>query len=268
MKRLPLLLCMLSQLLIGTIEALDAAGGAETTFFYQAYLLERQHVIDPKRRLIAPECPIPEGKTEPSFAEFVDYISTEEAKDANNNNKARFKEIFDKAGDAPLVETSRNLREAGFKADYDQNRLYPKETKNPSVASTIRGMRGIATTTKTNKYPDEKRKMIEALELVGEVRRADNMKWFIPKLEKAMGPEVKLATKPATTPDGLPYTTYDVDGTAEKNKGIEDLAQKMTAAAETLRNSKKITGDMQFEIHQRIIREANQSISELRKKCP
>ncbi|KAL6228843.1 hypothetical protein BDW75DRAFT_226137 [Aspergillus navahoensis] len=267
MKRLPLLLlCILFQLLVGTTEALNAAGGAETTFFYQAYLLERQHVTDPKRRLIAPECPIPAGKTEPSFAEFVEYISSEEARGTNDNNKARLKEIFDNAGNTPLVETSRNLREAGFMADYDQERLYPKEAKNPSVATTIRGMRGIAMGTKTNKYPDQKRKMIEALELLGEVRQADNMKWFIPKLEKAAG--VELERKPAITSDGLKYTTYDVDKTAEKNNGIEGLAQKIATAAETLRNDKKATGDMKFEIHQRIIREANLSLSELRKKCP
>ncbi|KAL6228845.1 hypothetical protein BDW75DRAFT_246270 [Aspergillus navahoensis] len=107
--------------------------------------------------------------------------------------------------------------------------------------------------------------MIEALELLGEVRQADNMKWFLPKLEKAAG--VELERKPAITSDGLKYTTYDVDKTA-KNNGIEGLAQKITMAAETLRNDKKATGDMKFEIHQRIIREANLSLSELRKKCP
>ncbi|KAL4993279.1 hypothetical protein BDV10DRAFT_190138 [Aspergillus recurvatus] len=121
MTRLPLLLlCILFQLLVRTTEALNAAGGAETAFFYQAYLLERQHVTDPKRRLIAPKCPIPAGKTEPSFAEFVEYISSEEARGTNDNNKARFKEISDNAGNTTLVETSRNLREAGFMADYDQ----------------------------------------------------------------------------------------------------------------------------------------------------
>ncbi|KAL4993278.1 hypothetical protein BDV10DRAFT_190137 [Aspergillus recurvatus] len=117
--------------------------------------------------------------------------------------------------------------------------------------------------TKTNQYPGQKQKMIEALELLGEVRQADNMKWFIPKLEKAAG--VELERKPAITSDGLKYTTYDLDKTAEKNNGIKGLAQKITTAAETLRNDKKATGPMKFEIHQRIIQEANLSLSKLRK---
>ncbi|KAL4932550.1 uncharacterized protein BDV17DRAFT_288062 [Aspergillus undulatus] len=268
MKRLPfLLLCMLSQLLAGTVEALNEAGGAETTFFYQAYLLEREHVTDPDRRAIAPGCPIPEGKTECSFADFVDYISTEEARGRNAENWPRFEEIFDNAGDTPLVETSRNLREAGFRAEYDQARLYPREKDTPSVAVAIRGMRGIATATKKNKYQDQKRKMIEALELEGEVRRADNMKFFIPKLEEKTG--VKLELKPATTPDGLKYTTYDVDATAKENKGVEDLAQKINTAADALRKAKRKDGvDLKFVIHQGVIREANESLTELRKKCP
>ncbi|GES56906.1 protein of unknown function DUF4246 [Aspergillus terreus] len=270
MKRLSfLLLCMLVQLLVGTVEALNAAAGAETTYFYQAFLLEREHVTDAKRHLIAPGwCPKPKDNAKCSFAEFVKDISTRRANEANEENWPRFKEIFDNAesGNTPLVETSKNLREAGFKVDYDQNRLYPKEVKSPSVSNTIRGMRGIATATKTNKYPDQKRKMIEALELKREVRRADNMKWFIPKLEEATG--VKLATNPATTPDGLPYTTYDVDATAKENEGIKDLAQKITTAAETLRNAKKTVDNLDFAIHQGVIREADLSLSELRKKCP
>ncbi|KAL4733487.1 hypothetical protein BDV11DRAFT_175657 [Aspergillus similis] len=109
--------------------------------------------------------------------------------------------------------------------------------------------------------------MIEALELLSEVRRADNMKFFIPKLEEKMG--VKLETKPATTSDGLEYTTYDVDATAEKNKGVEDLAQKINTAAEALRKEKRNTSkDLSFVIHQGVIREANESLIELRKKCP
>jgi hypothetical protein len=55
MKRLPLLfLCTIFQLLAQGVEALDAAGGAELTFFYQAYLLELEHVTDETRRSIAP----------------------------------------------------------------------------------------------------------------------------------------------------------------------------------------------------------------------
>ncbi|KGO66153.1 Protein of unknown function DUF4246 [Penicillium expansum] len=221
MKRLPfLLLCMLFQLLAGTVEALNGAAGAETTFFYQAYLLELEHVTDPTRRGIAPGCPILEGKTKCSFAEF-------------------FQEIFNNAGNTPLVDTSRKLREAGFYAHYDQERLYPKEKNTPSVAVAIRGMRGIATATKKKDHQDQKRKMIEALELEGELRRADNMKFFIPKLEQTAG--VKLETKPATTSDGVEYTTYDVDATAEKNKGVKDLAQKINTAAEALHLINTIT---------------------------
>ena len=268
MKRLPfLILYILFQLLAGTVEALNGAAGAETTFFYQAYLLEWEHVTDPDRRGIAPACHIFVGKTKCSFAEFVNYISTEEAQKRNKENWDVFRKIFDKAGDTPLVETSRNLREAGFRAGYDQERLYPKETKTPSVAVAIRGMRGIATATKRNKYQDQKRKMIEALELEGEVRRADNMKFFIPMLEGKLG--MKLETKPATTSDGVKYTTYDVDATAEKNMGVEDLTQKINTAAEALRKAtRKDEVEREFVIHQGIIREANASLTELKKKCP
>ena len=115
---------------------------------------------------IAPGCHVSMETTKCGFAEFVDYISTDDAKKRNKENQPRFNEIFDSAEDTPLVETSRNLREAGFRAEYDQTRLYPKEKDTPSVAVAIRGMRGIATATKTNKYQDQKRKMIEALELV------------------------------------------------------------------------------------------------------
>lgn len=258
---------MLLQLLARAVEALDAAGGAETTFFYQAYLLEREHVTDPDRRGIAPGCPTQEGKTVCSFADFVKYISTDEARAQNDKDWARFAEIFDNAGDTPLVETSRKLREAGFHADYDQTRLYPKGKDYRSVTVAIRGMRGIATATKKNKYRDQKQKMIEALELVSEVRRADNMKFFIPKLEGKIG--VKLETKPATTSDGLKYTTYDVEATATENKGVEDLAQKINTAAEELRKEKRNNSkDLGFVIHQGVIREANESLTELRKKCP
>ncbi|KAL4982541.1 hypothetical protein BDW68DRAFT_182452 [Aspergillus falconensis] len=267
MRRLPfLLLCTLLQLLARAVEALNAAGGAETTFFYQAYLLEREHVTDPDRRGIAPECHIKKEKTVCSFADFVDYISTEDARERNEKNWPLFIEIFDNAGDTPLVETSRKLREAGFRAEYDHGRLYPRG-KDPSVTLAIRGMRGIATATKKNKYQDQKRKMIEALELLNEVRRADNMKFFITKLEEKTG--VKLEPKPATTSDGLEYTTYDVDATAKKNKGVEDLAQKINTAAEELRKEKRNNSkDHIFVTHQAIIREANESLTELRKKCP
>lgn len=135
------------------------------------------------------------------------------------------------------------------------------------MAVAIRGMRGIATATKKKDHQDQKRKMIEALELEGELRRADNMKFFIPKLEQTAG--VKLETKPATTSDGVEYTTYDVDATAEKNKGVKDLAQKINTAAEALRKAKRnANGDLKFVIHQGIIREANESLIELKKKCP
>lgn len=255
-----LLLYLLFQLLSGTVEALHAAAGAETTFFYQAYLLEREHVTNPRRRLIAPACNIETGTT-CTFAQFVRHISSDET---NAENGDRFDEIFERAEAMGLKDLSRSLREAGFRSAWDQTRLYPKEGRNPSVTVTIRGMRGIATATKDNKYQDKKRKMIEALELLVEVRRADNMRFLIPKLEKATG--VTLETKPATTPDGREYTTYDVDKTAAKNKGVEDLAQKIQAAAETLREVKK-DPDSGFVIHQRIIREAELSIKELQAKC-
>jgi hypothetical protein len=128
-------------------------------------------------------------------------------------------------------------------------------------------MRGIATATKKNQYPDQKKKMIEALELECELRRADNMRYFIPKLEKQTG--VTLETKSATTSDGVQFTTYDVDATATKNNGVEDLAQKINTAAEELRQAnRKDKADLKFAIHQGIIREANTSLTELKKKCP
>ncbi|KAJ5903387.1 hypothetical protein N7504_005770 [Penicillium tannophilum] len=272
MKRLlSFLLCML-QLLAGTVEALNGAGGAETTFFYQAYLLESNQITDKTKteehRGIAPQCsPIREGETVCSFANFVNYISTEAARDQNEKNWHLFKEIFDNAETKPLVETSRKLRELGFKAGYDQTRLLPKEKDAPSVAVAIRRMRGIAVATKKNKYKDQKLKMIEALELEGELRRADNMRFFIPKLEKEVG--WTLETKTATTSDGLEYTTYDVDATAKKNNGVQDLARSINTAAETLRKAtRKNMADFDFVIHQGIIREANESLTELRKKCP
>jgi hypothetical protein len=115
MKQVPfLLLCMLLQLLAGIIEALNAASGADTTFFYQAYLLEREHVTDPDYCGIAPECHIKKEKMVCSFADFVDYISTEDARERNAKNLDLFTEIFDNAGDTPLVETSRKLQEAGL----------------------------------------------------------------------------------------------------------------------------------------------------------
>ncbi|KAJ5486765.1 Protein of unknown function DUF4246 [Penicillium desertorum] len=159
MKRLPfLILYILFQLLAGTVEALNGAAGAETTFLYQAYVLERAHVTDEKCHLIAPKCPVPAGKTACSFANFVKYISTESAREQNEPRWSLFKTIFDNAGDKPLIDTSKDLREAGFHAGYDQARLCPKEKDSPSVSVTIRGMRGIATATKKNQYPDQSKK--------------------------------------------------------------------------------------------------------------
>lgn len=268
MKRLPfLLLCIIVQLLGAVVEALNAAGGAETTFFYQAYLLERAHIKDPTRRLIAPNCAIYKGQAECSFADFVDYISSEEAREKNEKNWNEIRKIFDEAGNTPLAETSKKLREVGFKAEYDQSRLYPKEVANPSVSLSIRGMRNIATTTKTNAYHDQKKKMIEALELEREIRQADNMKFFIPKLEAKLG--ITLETKNAMTSDGIAYTMYDETETATKNNGIEDLAQKINKAAEALRKTTRNDGkDFVFATHQAVIREATKSIAELKKKCP
>ncbi|KAL4993263.1 hypothetical protein BDV10DRAFT_190143 [Aspergillus recurvatus] len=143
---------MLLQLLARAVEVLNAAGGAETTFFYQAYLLEREHVTDLDYRGIAPGYATEKKTIVYSFDDFVDYISTEDARKCNENNLGLFTEIFDNAGDTPLVETSRKLREAGFRAEYDITRLYPRGKDSRSVTITIQGMRGIATATKKNKY--------------------------------------------------------------------------------------------------------------------
>ncbi|KAL3432652.1 hypothetical protein BDV09DRAFT_197523 [Aspergillus tetrazonus] len=239
MRQLPLLLlCMIWLLLARAVEALDEAGGAETTFFYKpicsnASMSQIQTIV---------------------FADFVKYISTDDARAKNNENWSQLAEIFNNAGDTPLVETSRKLREAGFHADYEQKNLYPRWKDSRSVTVALRGMRGIATATKKNKYQDQKQKMIEALELMSE-------------LEGEVG--MKLETKPATTSDGLEYTTYDVDATAKKNKGVEDLAQKISTAAEELRKENRYNSkDIPFVIHQGVMREANESITELRKKCP
>jgi hypothetical protein len=268
MKRLPfLLLCIIFQLLGTIVEALNAAGGAETTFFYQAYLLERAHVKDPSRRLIAPDCATYKGKAECSFADFVDYISAQKARTQNEKNWDVIRKIFDEAGNTLLAETCKKLREAGFEAQYDQSRLYPKEVLNPSVSLSIRGMRNIAMTTKTNAYQDQKKKMIEALELEREIRQADNMRFFIPKLEAKLG--ITLETKNAMTSDGIAYTMYDETETAKKNTGIENLAQKINKAAEALRKTTRNDGkDFIFATHQAVIREASNSITELKKKCP
>ena len=92
------------------------------------------------------------------------------------------------------------------------------------------------------------------------------MQFFIPKLEAKLG--MKLETKLATTSDGVKYTTYDVDATAEKNKGVEDLAQKINTAAESLRQAKRNDNlGLKFVIHQGVIREANNSLTELRKSA-
>ncbi|KAL4811967.1 hypothetical protein BDW67DRAFT_189146 [Aspergillus spinulosporus] len=62
--------------------------------------------------------------------------------------------------------------------------------------------------------------------------------------------------------DGLEYTTYNVDETAEKNKGVENMAQKINTAAEELRQETRNTGkDLSFVIHQDVIQEANESLT-------
>ncbi|OKP09207.1 hypothetical protein PENSUB_5415 [Penicillium subrubescens] len=109
--------------------------------------------------------------------------------------------------------------------------------------------------------------MIEALELEREIRQADNMRFFIPKLEAKLG--ITLETKNAMTSDGIAYTMYDETETAKKNTGIENLAQKINKAAEALRKTTRNDGkDFIFATHQAVIREASNSITELKKKCP
>ncbi|KAJ5165677.1 Protein of unknown function DUF4246 [Penicillium coprophilum] len=268
MKRLPLLLLFtLIQLLPGTVEALSAAGGAETVFFYQAYLLELQHVTNPERRAIARKCPIPEGRVGCSFAEFVKFISSNKARGKNQENWSQLVKIFDDAEDTSLRETSRKLREAHFFAEYDQETFFEKDPEAHSLSVAIRKARAIVTTTKKPKYPDHKRKMIEALELESELRQADNMKFFIPKLEGELG--ITLERKLATTSDGLKYETYDIQATAEKNEGVQDLAKKLEEAANKLRKMTRKNGDdMEFAIHQAVIREVQESLAKLKEKCP
>ncbi|OQE35522.1 hypothetical protein PENCOP_c013G03610 [Penicillium coprophilum] len=169
MKRLPLLLLFtLFQLLAGIVEALIAAGGAETIFFYQAYLLKLQHVTDPGRRAIARKCPIPEGRTECSFAEFVKLISSDKALERNGKDWPQIAKIYDSAEDTPLLATSKNLREARFFAEYNQQKFFEKDPEAHSLSVAIWKAREIMATTKKSKYPDYKRRMVEALELESE----------------------------------------------------------------------------------------------------
>jgi uncharacterized protein YihD (DUF1040 family) len=273
MKRVPcLFLCIILQLLAQSVEALNEAGAAELTFYFQAYLLEWEHVTDETRRAIAPGCAAENGGKKCTFAEFVDHVSSNKAKVRNSAKKEVFNAIFDDAekNNTPLVETSRKLREAGFRAEYDQTTLYPKDKEARSSNYAIRKMRGIAAATKKNKYADQKRKMIEALELSGEVRRADNMPFFITELQKELG--VTMETEDAKTSDGLEYKMYNEAKTAEKNGGIEDLGKKIGTAADKLRKAKRT--DMsdddgrKFAIHQGAMRELKESITQLKQKCP
>ncbi|OQD70674.1 hypothetical protein PENANT_c252G03850 [Penicillium antarcticum] len=215
-----------------------------------------------------------EGEENPpcTYAEFVKYISSDEALLRNDPSWEKFSAIFDAAENTPLVETSQKLREAGFRAEYEQERLYPKDKEAKSVPYAIRKMRGIATGTKKNKFVDQKTKMIEALELAAEVRRADNMKYFIPVLEEKMGIKMELKETKSQTRDGLEYQMYDEAKTAEKNKGVEDLAQKVVTAADGLRKQKRKGAapgkQLDFVIHQTIMREIEESIGQLKQKCP
>lgn len=260
MHRFVYLLFLILELLAGPVKALNAAGAAETAFFYHAYRVERLFKKEGSQLRIAPECR--DGDKPCGYAKFVEHISTEKARNANDRDQIR--EILNRFETTDLVDMSRNLREAKFVADYDQTRLLPK-LKGNSLTEAIRQIGNIMNTAPKNQYREELRKMIDALDLVAEVRRADNMKYFAPELEKQLG--LKLEPKPESTRDGVKYTGYDIEKTAA-NTGVADLATKVESAAKVLSDAKDTKKfDEQFIIHQRIIREAQRSGKLLRDKA-
>ncbi|GFF45300.1 hypothetical protein IFM51744_06030 [Aspergillus udagawae] len=260
MNRVLYLLFLIFELLAEPVKALNAAGAGETAFFYYAYRTEWLFK-DASHRRIAPKCS--DGQDPCGYAKFVDHICTEEAQKANNRDQ--IKEILNRFETTDLVDMSKDLREANFVADYDQTRLLPKLQGN-SVTEAIRQSGNIMNTAPKNKYREELRKMTDALDLVAEVRKADNMKYFITELEKQLG--LKLETKPESTRDGIKYTGYDIEKTASNNQGVADLAKRFTSAVDTLRDAKDTNKfDEKFVIHQRIIRQAQKSADLLRAKA-
>jgi hypothetical protein len=262
MNRVLYLLFLIFELFAGPAKALNAAGAGETAFFYQAYRVEFDYISAGNRR-IAPGCS--GGQSPCGYTKFVEYISSVDAQTQNAANP-RIKEILDQAETTDLIETSRKLREANFVADYNQAALLPTAKGGPSITESMRTITNILQNIKKGQFQERFQKMTEALNLVAEVRRADNMKYFIPNLEKELGLEVEK--KPETTKDGLQYIDYDIQETAKKNQGVADLAEKYTAAANKLRttNNKKEFGK-KFVIHQNIIRQAQNSADILRKMC-
>ncbi|OGM43097.1 hypothetical protein ABOM_008233 [Aspergillus bombycis] len=246
-----LLLLILSCLLLLTETALasNTAGPAETLFFYNAYLIEFKTVSNPKRRKLAKGCPAAQVDAPCTYPEFLEYVLETRLK--SQVHKTKFQNIINNAGTAGITETSRKLRENGFKCKYDLAHLVEGIGKVPFSKVFEAVEEQIKEKLSFSSVESEKNNIKTALKLVEQNRVADNMRWFNEELEKRMG--VEYVKSPRTTDDGRVWQAYDTEATGKKYPDYDKFSDKTKEAVKEMRDAKFVADDKGFAPHQAVV---------------
>ncbi|KAE8376070.1 hypothetical protein BDV26DRAFT_294488 [Aspergillus bertholletiae] len=180
-------------------------------------------------------------------------------------NEDKFRVIVDNYNTARVAEISKQSRKAGFNCVYDLSKLVEGIRKRALfsellqvVSQQIKGKAGL------DRVESEKDNMMTALNLVRDYWVADNMKWFIPQLEKEMG--IKFVRSPRITSNGCKWEGYDTDETMKQYPDRKKLAKKTKEAVMKLRQGSITTGDNGFASHQAVLVQIKETMDEI-KKC-
>lgn len=263
--------------------ALNPAQPAETLYFYQAYLVEFK-TKDYRQRSIAKTCA---KRDEPpcTYQQFLRHISSVDSW-AKVNKRQDQLEIIDEADKTNVITTCRKLREKNFNVIYDLSQLIEGTRKRSNFGDVFAKINElIKDQFGSDKIAEERKRMQDALKIISEHRIADNMRFFINELQKKLG-GIKLVTNPRETLDGFEYKAYDTAETInqmrDKANKIEDADEKAKALKEVdglsseiqrlvkdMRSSSFETADRYFKSHQAVIREAKETMRQLKKaeKC-
>ncbi|KNG87972.1 hypothetical protein ANOM_004567 [Aspergillus nomiae NRRL 13137] len=246
------LLLILSCLLLLTETALasNTAGPAETLFFYNAYLIEFKTVSNPKKRKLAKGCPAAQADAPCTYPEFLEHILDVKLKP--QVHKPKFQNIINNAGTAGITETSRKLRENGFKCKYDLAALVEGIGKVTPFSKVLEAVEEqIKEKVALSSVESEKNNIKTALKLVEQNRVADNMRWFNEELEKRLG--VEFVKSPRTTDDGRVWQAYDTEATGKKYPDYDKLSEKTKEAVKEMRDAKFQVEDKGFAPHQAVV---------------
>ena len=188
-------------------------------------------------------------------------------------------DILDTVDEKDFPTISRELRDAGFEVEYDLSKLIEGTAKRAlfgDVFETIDKL--IKDQISSDRVVNERIKIATALTIIKEHRVADNMRFFISKLESQLG--LTLERRHATTSDGLAWTAYDTDATKQRMldsaNTISDPDEKQRAKAKAealpsqiqklvldMRSSTYVTEDRSFKGHQAVIAQASATLKKI-----